>query len=59
MQPSGATLRTGLRRLDLLEKNPDIEVGAYCNYSIMITHCTGWFCVNVTQAGVITEKGGT
>jgi hypothetical protein len=19
--------------------------------------CTGWFCVNLTQAGVITEKG--
>jgi hypothetical protein len=21
--------------------------------------CTGWFCVNVTQAGVITEKGAS
>jgi hypothetical protein len=21
--------------------------------------CTGWFCVNLTQAGVITEKGAS
>jgi hypothetical protein len=23
------------------------------------TSCIGWFCVNLTQAGVITEKGAS
>jgi hypothetical protein len=24
-----------------------------------VTHYTGWFCLNLTQAGVITEKGAS
>jgi hypothetical protein len=25
----------------------------------MLSNCTGWFCINLTQAGVITEKGAS
>jgi hypothetical protein len=30
------------------------------NVSVLkLTLCTGYFCVNLTQAGVITEKGAS
>jgi hypothetical protein len=29
-----------------------------CEYLDLVdADCTGWFCVNLTQAGVLTEKG--
>ena len=38
----------------------DVDLLFYCYEE---THdqgnCTGWFCVNLTQAGVITEKGAS
>jgi hypothetical protein len=27
--------------------------------AFFLPFCTGWFCVNLTQAGVITEKGAS
>ena len=30
-----------------------------CLPSILGVKCTGWFCVNLTQAGVIIEKGAS
>jgi hypothetical protein len=36
-----------------------IKAGGCCVSNIEITPCTGWFCVNLMQAGVITEKGAS
>jgi hypothetical protein len=38
----------------VLENSKDV-----CHFESSLSTCTGWFCVNLTQTGVITEKGAS
>jgi hypothetical protein len=51
----------GWRRRYLWPKVMDFKTPSFCQWANMgiFSWCTGWFCVNLTPAGVITEKGAS